>query len=91
MSRKVVGTRGYFAVARAERIIPDPSAAYMYFVIIEPDSYLDFANPVSFADAQGIVIKNGLLNEAGRAKRNWLYYCGPRFRGIKSELSLNKF
>ncbi len=63
----------------------------MYFAIIEPDSYLDFANPVPFADAQSIVIKNGLLNEAGRAKKNWLEYCGRPLRGIKSELSLDKF
>ena len=46
-------------------MIPDPSVAYMYFAIVEPDSYLDFANQVPFSDAQGIIIKNGLLNEVG--------------------------
>jgi putative restriction endonuclease len=64
--RKVAGTRGYFAVARVERIVPDPSAPDMYLAIIEPGSYLDFANPVLFADAQGMVIERGVLNEAGR-------------------------
>lgn len=64
--RKVAGTRGYFAVARVERIIPDPSALDMYLAIIEPGSYLDFANPVPFADAHGMVIEKGMLNEAGR-------------------------
>lgn len=64
--RKVAGTRGYFAVARVERIIPDPSATDMYLAIIEPGSYLDFANPVPFADTPGMIIEKGVLNEAGR-------------------------
>lgn len=64
-SRKVAGTRGYLAVARGKRMIPDPSVAYLYFAIVEPDSYLDFANQVPFSNAQGIVIKNGLLSEVG--------------------------
>ncbi|OAN57237.1 HNH endonuclease [Sphingomonas sp. TDK1] len=63
--RKVRNTRGYFAVARVERIVPDDSAPGMYVAVIEPGSYLDFANPVSFANADGLVIERGLLNEAG--------------------------
>ncbi|MBZ6382839.1 HNH endonuclease [Sphingomonas sanguinis] len=63
--RKVRNTRGYFAVARVERIIPDPSAPSMYLALIEPGSYLDFANPVPFVDANGSVIERGVLNEAG--------------------------
>ncbi|MDZ7282168.1 HNH endonuclease [Sphingomonas sanguinis] len=64
--RKVPNTRGYFAVARVERIVPDPSAPDMYLALIEPGSYLDFASPVPFADADGAVIEQGVLNEAGR-------------------------
>ncbi|OYY89138.1 MAG: restriction endonuclease [Sphingomonas sp. 28-66-16] len=64
--RKVVGTRGYFAVAKVERVVADPTAADMYLALIEPGSYLDFANPVPFADAHGMVIEQGVLNEAGR-------------------------
>jgi putative restriction endonuclease len=63
--RKVSGTRGYFAVAKVERIIPDPSAPGMYFALIEPGSYLDFATPVPFADESGLIVERGLLNEAG--------------------------
>ncbi|TFI56638.1 restriction endonuclease [Sphingomonas parva] len=63
--RKVPATRGYFAVAKVERIIPDPSAPGMYLALIQPGSYLDFASPVHFTDAQGSVIESGLLNEAG--------------------------
>jgi putative restriction endonuclease len=63
--RKVPGTRGYFAVAKVERIIPDPSTSGMYLALIEPGSYLDFANPVPFAGPQG-PIETGVLNEEGR-------------------------
>jgi putative restriction endonuclease len=63
--RKVAETRGYFAVARVQRIIPDPAAPGMYVALIEPESYLDFANPVQFSDANG-PIERGVLNEQGR-------------------------
>lgn len=64
--RKVRDTRGYFAVAKVERIVPDPSARGMYLALIEPGSYLDFATPVPFADADGQVIERGVLNDTGR-------------------------
>lgn len=63
--RKVADTRGYFAVAKVQRVIPDPSAAGMFLALIEPESYLDFANPVQFNDANGPV-ERGLLNEQGK-------------------------
>lgn len=62
--RKVAETRGYFAVARVERIVPDPTAPGMHLALIEPGSYLEFANPVPFRDAQGL-LERGLLNEDG--------------------------
>jgi putative restriction endonuclease len=63
--RKVIGTKGYHAVANVERIIPDPSTPGMYLALIEPGSYLDFAMPVPFADTNG-PIERGVLNEQGR-------------------------
>src|SRR6476469_4972312 len=63
--RKVADTRGYFAVAKIERVIPDPKAPGMYLALIEPGSYLDFANPVPFNGASG-PIEQGVLNEQGR-------------------------
>ncbi len=63
--RKVAETRGYFAIAKVERVIPDPTAPSMFLALIEPGSYLDFANPVPFSDADG-VIERGVLNEDGR-------------------------
>lgn len=62
---KVIGTRGYFAVAKVGDVVPDPTAPGMYLALIEPGSYLDFANPVPFVDASG-VIERGLLNAEGR-------------------------
>jgi putative restriction endonuclease len=63
--RRVVDTRGYFAVAKVQQVIPDPAAAGMYLALIEPGSYLDFPNSVPFNDATG-PIERGVLNEEGR-------------------------
>lgn len=63
--RRVAETRGYFAVAKVQRVIPDPKAPGMYLALIEPESYLDFVNPVPFNDAIGPV-ERGVLNEHGR-------------------------
>jgi putative restriction endonuclease len=57
--------KGYFAIAKVERIIPDPSAQGMHIALIEPGSYLDFERPVPFSSVEG-PIERGLLNEAGR-------------------------
>ena len=62
---KVKETRGYFAVARVQEVIPDPTVRAMFIAIIEPGSYLEFANPVPFSGAQGLV-EQGLLNEQKR-------------------------
>lgn len=63
--RKVAETRGYFAVAKVQRVVPDPSAAGMFLALIEPESYLDFAIPVQFNDTNGPV-ERGVLNEQGK-------------------------
>jgi putative restriction endonuclease len=62
--RKVDATRGYFAMAKVQRIIPDPKAAGMYLALIEPNSYLEFSRPVAFNGPNGIV-ERGILNEQG--------------------------
>lgn len=63
--RKVAETRGYFAIAKVSQVIPDPGVPGMYLAVIEPGSYLDFANPVPFSGATG-PIEQGVLNESGR-------------------------
>ncbi|ETA72474.1 MULTISPECIES: HNH endonuclease [Mesorhizobium] len=62
---KVDDTRGYFALAKVQQVIPDPVASGMYLALIEPGSYLDFANPVPFNGTDGLV-ERGLLNDQGR-------------------------
>ncbi len=58
---KVRDTRGYFAVAKVEAVIRDPSSAEMFIALIEPGTYLDFVNPVPF-NRDGRLIERGLLN-----------------------------
>jgi len=62
---KIHDTRGYFAVAKVDRVIPDPGAPGMFLALIERGSYLDFVNPVPFRD-HGALAERGLLNDAGR-------------------------
>jgi putative restriction endonuclease len=64
----VKGSRGYFAIAKVQKIIPDPKIDGMFIAIIEPGSYLDFANPVPFRDASGPV-ERGLVTESGTLAR----------------------
>lgn len=62
--RKVRNSRGYFAVAKVEKIIPDPTAPGMFLALIEPGTYLDFVSPIPFSGPEG-PIERGVLNEAG--------------------------
>ena len=62
---KVPHTRGYFAVAKVRQVISDPSAPNIYRAIIEPDSYLDFADTVPFNGPAGIV-EQGVLNDSNK-------------------------
>lgn len=57
--------KGYFAIARVERIVPDPSAQGMYLALIEPGSYLPFERTVPFSSGPEGVVERGLLNQAG--------------------------
>ncbi|NMA97188.1 MAG: restriction endonuclease, partial [Phyllobacteriaceae bacterium] len=50
---KVRGSKGYYAIARVSKIVPDPTAADMFVALIEPGSYLEFPNPVAFDDGAG--------------------------------------
>jgi putative restriction endonuclease len=59
------GGAGYFAIARVERIVPDPSVPGRYVALIEPGSYLPFERNVPFSGADGYV-ETGLLNAAGK-------------------------
>lgn len=63
--RKAAATRGYFATARVERVIADPTTPGMYLAEIDTPSYLEFPNPVPFSDENGLV-ERGLINPEGK-------------------------
>jgi putative restriction endonuclease len=58
------GRKGYHAVARVDRITPDPSSPGMYLAIIDPTSYLDFDQNVPF-QSSGSYPERSVLNDAG--------------------------
>ncbi len=62
---KLARSRGYFAVARVQAIVPDQKTPAMFLALIEPGSYLEFARPVPFSEG-GMPIETGLLNAQGR-------------------------
>ena len=62
---KVPGSKGYNAIARVARVVQDPTQPEMYLAMIEPRSYLEFAEPVPFVVEDGLA-ETGLLNEQGR-------------------------
>ncbi|MDQ2893145.1 MAG: HNH endonuclease [Pseudomonadota bacterium] len=59
------GKRGYYAVAKVERIVPDPADAAMYLALIEPGSFLEFGRDVPF-QVDGLGVERGLLDADGR-------------------------
>lgn len=63
--RKAIESRGYFAIARILRIEIDPKAPGMYRAIVDPGTYLDFAQPVPFSEG-GVPLERGLLNGEGK-------------------------
>jgi putative restriction endonuclease len=58
------GRKGYHAVAKVDRIAPDPSTPGMHLAIIDPNSYLDFDHNVAFKSG-GDYPERSVLNEAG--------------------------
>lgn len=58
------GRKGYHAVAKVDRITPDPSSPGMHLAIIDPNSYLDFDHNVPFQSG-GDYPERSVLNEAG--------------------------
>jgi putative restriction endonuclease len=58
---KVRNSKGYYAIARVERIVPDPTKAGMHLALIEPGSYLPFERPVPFAGPEGRA-ERGVVN-----------------------------
>ena len=61
---KPAGSKGFFAVAKVERIIPDPDEPDRYRALIEEGSYLPFEPTVPHI-VNGEQVERGVLNEAG--------------------------
>lgn len=61
---KVKASRGYYAVGKVEKIIPDPTHQDMYLALIKPGSYFEFAQEVPFKNEIGL-LEQGLYNDAG--------------------------
>jgi putative restriction endonuclease len=59
------GPRGYYAVAKVERIVPDPAVKDMFLALIEPGSFLEFGRDVPF-QFDGRAVERGLLGPDGR-------------------------
>lgn len=59
------GPKGYHAMAKVDRITPDPITPGMHLAIIDPTSYLDFDRSVAF-QAAGDYPEASVLNEQGR-------------------------
>lgn len=57
--------KGYYAIARVEDIVPDPTIPRMYLALITPGSYLDFERPVPFVGPGGHP-ERGVLNLTGK-------------------------
>jgi putative restriction endonuclease len=62
---KRAGRRGYYAVAKVERIVPDPPNEGMFLALIERGSYLEFGRDVPF-QLDGQAVERGLLDPNGR-------------------------
>jgi putative restriction endonuclease len=61
------GGRGYFAVAKVEKIIPDPATAGMHLAMIAQGSFLDFGTTVPFSFDK-LPMERALLNDDGSIK-----------------------
>ena len=59
------GKRGYYAVAKVEKIVPDPATEGMYLALVEPGSFLEFGRDVPF-QLDGQSVDRGLLGANGR-------------------------
>ena len=69
--RRVPESLGYFALAKVQQIVPDPSTPKMHRAILEAGTFQQFGRPVPFRGPRG-VIERSILNEyekiSGRAQ-----------------------
>lgn len=61
------GKRGYFAVAKVEKVTSDPTNPGMHLALLEPGSFLELGRSVPF-NIDGSPAERGLLNSDGSLK-----------------------
>ncbi|TNC72428.1 HNH endonuclease [Rubellimicrobium roseum] len=62
------GGRGYYAVQKVERIVPDPTDPTHHFAILNPSTLLGFEQHVPYADPQGAPYESRLAGPDGRVQ-----------------------
>lgn len=62
------GRQAYFAVARVDRVIPDPARSDHFYAQITRGSYLDFDRPVQFAEGEHYY-ESGLRRSDGKTSK----------------------
>jgi putative restriction endonuclease len=62
------GGRGYYAVQKVERIIPDPTDPAHHFALLDPSTLLGFEQQVPYADSQGLPYESRLAGPDGRVR-----------------------
>jgi len=62
------GGRGYYAVQKVERIVPDPADATRHFALLDPSTLLGFEQRVPYADPQGSPYESRLAGPDGQAR-----------------------
>ncbi|MCA1652972.1 MAG: HNH endonuclease [Sphingomicrobium sp.] len=63
------GRKGYHAVAKVDRITPDPHNSGMFLAIIDPASYLDFDHNVPFKSSGDYPERSVLKEDGGMSGR----------------------
>lgn len=59
------GNRGYYSIAKVEKIVPDPSDSTHSYAILQPSSGLDFETPVPRINQFGRPFETGLPASGG--------------------------
>jgi putative restriction endonuclease len=66
------GGRGYYAVQKVDRIVPDPTDPTHHFAILDPSTLLGFEQRVSYADPDGSPYESRLAGIDGKVQSGGL-------------------
>lgn len=66
------GGRGYYAVQKVERVVPDPADPTHHFALLDPSTLLSFEQRVPYADPDGSPYESRLAGPDGRVQTGGL-------------------